>query len=199
MPTRIASSSTSWPRNSDPGPAMLNRTTLSRPYARAAFASARDHGTLDRWGQNLQRAAMVSVLEPVPDLLQDPRLTREQVLSVFSDAGGEQFDTPFHNFLKTLVRYRRLALLPEISAQFEALRREDEARVHVRVTSAQAMSNDEAQSLRERLRQRFGRDVELEIEVDASLIGGAVIRAQDQVIDGSVRGQLERLARQVAA
>lgn len=199
MRRRIVSFSISWPLSSDSGLAMLNRSTLARPYARAAFASAREHGSLDRWSANLQCAAAVAVQEPVPELLQNPRLSRDQVLSLFAEVGGERFDSGFHNFLKTLAQYRRLPLLPEVSAQFEALRREDEARVHVLVTSAQAITDDEAERLSERLRQRFGREIELEIKVDASLIGGAVIKAQDEVIDGSVRGQLERLARQVAA
>lgn len=178
---------------------MLNRTTLARPYARAAFLAACEHDSVARWSGNLHRAAMVSLHDPVPALLDNPRLSREQVLSLFTDAGGDAFDGPFLNFLKTLAQYRRLALLPEIHAQFEALRRDAEARVHVQVTSAHPMSDEEVARLGERLRQRFGRDVDVEVEVDAALIGGAVIRAQDQVIDGSVRGQLERLARQVAA
>lgn len=178
---------------------MLNRTTLARPYARAAFSLAREHDSVQRWSDNLQRAAAVSLLDPVPELLNNPRFSREQILGVFVEAGGEQMDSSFGNFLQTLAQYRRLPLLPEITAQFEALRRADEARVHVQVISALPMNEQEAEQLRERLRQRYGREVDLEIEVDPSLIGGAVIKALDQVIDGSVRGQLERLARQVAA
>lgn len=178
---------------------MLNRTTLARPYARAAFLVAREHGALERWSGSLELAAQIALQDPVPRLLGNPRLTRDQVLSLFTDTGGDLFDQRFVNFLKTLGQYRRLALLPDIHAQFEALRREAEARVHVLVTSAYPMSEEETAHLSERLRQRYGREIDLEVEVDSALIGGAVIRAQDQVIDGSVRGQLERLARQVAA
>lgn len=178
---------------------MLNRTTLARPYARAAFQAARDHDAVVAWGRNLAVAAQVAVEEPMPALLENPRLTQEQILDVFRAAGGEALDDHFVNFLKTLSQSRRLALLPEVFAQFEALRREAEERVHVLVTSAHAMSEDEIRHLSERLRQRFKREIDLEVDVDASLIGGAVIRARDKVIDGSVSGQLKRLARQVAA
>lgn len=178
---------------------MLNRITLARPYARAAFQAARDHDAVMVWGRSLATAAQVAVEEPMPALLDNPRLTQAQILDVFRAAGGEALDEHFINFLKTLSQYRRLALLPEVYAQFEALRREAEERVHVLVTSAHAMSEEDTQRLSERLRQRFKREIDLEVDVDASLIGGAVIRAQDQVIDGSVRGQLQRLARQVAA
>lgn len=178
---------------------MLNRTTLARPYARAAFQAARDHDAVAAWGRNLAVAAQVAVEQPMPALLENPRLTQEQVLDVFRAVGGESLDDHFVNFLKTLSQSRRLALLPDVFAQFEALRREAEERVHVLVTSAHAMNEDEIRHLSERLRQRFEREIDLEVDVDASLIGGAVIRARDKVIDGSVRGQLERLARQVAA
>lgn len=178
---------------------MLNRTTLARPYARAAFLSAREHDALERWSADLELAAQISMHDPVPELLDNPRLSRDQVLSLFTGIGGEQLAPQFVNFLKTLGQYRRLALLPEICAQFETLRREAEKRLRVLVTSAYPMDEEQTRQMSERLQARFGREIDLVVEVDASLIGGAVIRAHDQVMDGSVRGQLERLARQVAA
>jgi len=178
---------------------MLNLTTLARPYARAAFQAAHAHDEVSEWSQSLVVAAQVAVEDPVPSLLEDPRLTREQVLDLFRAAVGDGGSERFQRFLDTLSQYRRLALLPEVCAQFEALRRESEERVHVLVSSAYEMSEEETQHLSERLRQRFQREIDLEVEVDASLIGGAIIRARDQVIDGSVSGQLKRLARQVAA
>lgn len=178
---------------------MLNRTTLARPYARAAFLSASESGSLDRWGQNLELAAQIVLHDEVVSLLGNPRYGRDAAFEVFRAVGGERFDPPFQSFLQTLGAYRRLALLPEILAQFQALRREAEARVHVLVTSAHPLDGEEVQLLSERLAKRFGHEVEMQVEIDASLIGGAIIRARDEVIDGSVRGQLERLARQVAA
>ncbi len=177
---------------------MLSRTTLARPYARAAFQVARDRNELTRWSEALAIAAAISTDAGAKPLLTNPRLSRDQVLKLFADIGGDRFDSSVNNFLHVLATYGRLELLPEISAQFEGLRRESEARVHVQVTSAQPMDDDEASRLSERLRARFGREIDLDIEVDPALIGGAVIRAGDQVIDGSVRGRLERLGRQVA-
>jgi F-type H+-transporting ATPase subunit delta len=177
---------------------MLNRTTLARPYARAAFQAARERDALAPWSERLAIAAITAADPGVEPLLKDPRLSREQLLELFSDIGQERFDDSFVNFLRVLVTYGRLELLPDIHAQYESLRREAEARVHVLVTSAHPVGDDEAAKLGERLKARFGRDIDLEIEVDPDLIGGAVIRAGDQVIDGSVRGRIERLARQIA-
>lgn len=177
---------------------MLNRTTLARPYARAAFEAAHEGDQLERWSENLELAAAIATAPEVHDLAGNPRVDREQVLSLFEDIGGERFDEPFGNFLRTLAINGRLELLPEIAAQFEHHRREAEKRIKVHVVSAMAMSDEETRKLGERLEARFGREVELDVEIDESLIGGAVIRAGDEVIDGSVRGRLEQLGRRMA-
>jgi F-type H+-transporting ATPase subunit delta len=92
----------------------------------------------------------------------------------------------------------RLELLPEdFRAQFEEQRRQADARINVQVVSAMPMDDEQTDQLAERLKARFGREIDLDVEVDESLIGGAVIRAGDQVIDGSVRGRLEQLGRQM--
>ncbi len=178
---------------------MLNLTTLARPYARAAFQAADAHDEVADWSQCLAVAAQVATEDPMPRLLEDPRLTRAQILEVFSGAVGDWANDRFLRFLDMLSQFRRLALLPEIWNQFEALRRESEERIQVLVTSAHEMNDEETRQLTDRLRKRFEREIDLKVDVDSSLIGGAIIRARDQVIDGSVRGQLKRLARQVAA
>ncbi len=177
---------------------MLNRTTLARPYARAAFLAAREEGALARWSEQLAVLAAVVSDEQVQPLLTDPRINREDLLAMFNDVAGGELGEDVRNFLQILADNGRLSLLPDVFAQYEFLRREIEQRIQVRVTSAQPMSDEESASLAAKLKARYGREVDLDIEVDAHLIGGAVIRAGDEVIDGSVRGRLERLARQVA-
>jgi F-type H+-transporting ATPase subunit delta len=177
---------------------MLNRTTLARPYARAVFEVARKSGRLAQWSENLALAAAVSADPAIRQFTGDPRVDRGQLLKLMADLGEGRFDEQFNNFLKVLVTYGRLELLPEIAAQYEFLRREAEARIRVQVSSAMPMSDEESERLAERLKVRFGREVELDVDVDESLIGGAVIRAGDQVIDGSVRGRLEQLGRQLS-
>ncbi|MDH5537493.1 MAG: F0F1 ATP synthase subunit delta, partial [Betaproteobacteria bacterium] len=89
---------------------------------------------------------------------------------------------------------RRLALLPEIVELYEALRAEAEAVIEADVTSAYALSETEQEKIRAALRRRLGREVRITTYVDASLLGGIVIRAGDLVIDGSVRGRIAALA-----
>lgn len=178
---------------------MLNRTTLARPYARAVFQVARDAGQLSEWSDALEFAAVIASSEDIEQFYGDPRVDREQLLGLMTDLGGDRFNDQFKNLLKVLMNYDRLDLLPEISSQFEFYRREAEARLRVQVSSAMPMNDEEMKRMAERLKARFGREIDLDVDVDESLIGGAVIRAGDQVIDGSVRGRLEQLGRQLAS
>ncbi len=176
---------------------MQNRTTLARPYARAAYATAKATGRVEAWSQALAVAATATENSVVRNIIQDPRLVGDAVVERLMAIGGEHFDDAFQHFLSVLAHYDRLLLLTDIYAQFEMLRREAEARVYVHVVSAQPVSEAQSQALNERLKKRFGREVDLDIEVDPALIGGAIIRAGDEVIDGSVRGRIERLSRDV--
>jgi len=84
--------------------------------------------------------------------------------------------------------------LPEISAHFEALKADVENSVDAVVTSATALSDEQTEEIARSLKTRLGRDVRITTEIDENLIGGAVIRAGDVVIDGSLRARLEGLA-----
>ena len=169
---------------------MSQTLTLARPYARAAFAVARDENALPAWSQALGFAARVAADPRVAALLGDPRLSDADAASLLAptDAGEG-----FGRFLATLAANRRLAQLPEIAGLFEELRAEAERVVKARVTSAAALPAVELDTIKAALRKRFGREVDVETAVDPALIGGAVIDAGDVVIDGSLKGKLERL------
>lgn len=177
---------------------MISRTTLARPYARAAFQAAHDADRLGEWSERLTLAAAIAAAGEMRQLVDNPRIGRDRLIGVFRDVGGDRFDEHFINFLRTVGHNNRFELLPEIAAQFEFLRREAQKRIQVRVTSAYPLEATEQETLTQRLRKRFEREVDLEVDVDQSLIGGVIIRAGDEVIDGSVRGRLEQLGKQLA-
>ena len=123
-------------------------------------------------------------------LLGNPKLTRADVIALLAPEGAQD---AFRNLLGLLFDNRRLALLPEIAGLFDELRFEAERVVRAKVTSAVALADGELETIKAALRKRFGREVEVETAIDASLIGGALIDAGDIVIDGSVKGKLARL------
>ena len=164
--------------------------TLARPYARAAFAIAREGNALPAWSDALAFAARVAADPTVAALLGNPGLTQADATTLLAPEGA---DAMFGNFLGLLFENRRLSLLPEITGMFDELRFEAERVVKAKVTSAVALPTAELDTIKAALKKRFGRDVEVETAVDESLIGGAVIDAGDVVIDGSLKGKLGRL------
>ena len=144
---------------------MSQALTLARPYARAAYAIAREAGAAAQWSDALGFAARVAADPRVHALLGHPHLGRDDAV----------------------------ALLAEIAGLYEELRADAERIVKAKVTSAAVLPGAELETIRAALKRRFGREVELETAVDEALIGGAVIDAGDVVIDGSVRGKLARL------
>ena len=169
---------------------MSQALTLARPYARAAFAIARDAGVLPAWSNALAFAAHVAADPHVAGLLGNPKLTRNDTVTLLAPEGASE---SVADFLALLFDNRRLALLPEIAGMFDALRFEAERTVKAKVTSAVVLPQAELDTIPAALKRRFGREVEVETAVDASLIGGAVIDAGDVVIDGSLKGKLGRL------
>lgn len=168
----------------------MTQATLARPYARAAFAVARDDGAFPAWSDALAFAARVVADPRVAALLGDPRLTADNAVALLA---SEPAPGNFDGFLRLLFENHRLVLLPEIAGLYDALRFEAESIVQARITSAQALPAAELETLKAALRRRFGRAVEVATAVDAGLIGGVVIDTGDVVIDGSLRGRLERL------
>jgi F-type H+-transporting ATPase subunit delta len=175
---------------------MSQALTLARPYARAAFSAARDEGRVQAWSDALAFAARVAADPQAQAVLKHPQLSAEKAAQLLSIEGA---DAAVVRFFRMLADNRRLELLPEIAGLFEQLRADAERVVKARVTSAAQLGDADLAAIREGLRRRFGREVELETAIDASLIGGAVIDAGDVVIDGSVRGKLERLQSALAA
>ncbi len=182
---------------------MADNNTLARPYARAAFALAREKDALAKWSAALTAAKEALADRQVARFLSHPVLNDEQKLEFLTDlmkkAGGKTSvlagdDKQGLNFLRLLIEYDRVAVLPEISEQFEILKANAENTVEVTVTSAAAMSAAQKNAITAALQERLGRTVELDTEIDESLIGGAIIRAGDIVIDGSLRSKLNGLA-----
>ena len=178
---------------------MADKSTIARPYAKAAFEEARDRGRLGPWSAALRTAAAVVSDARVEALLGNPRVTPEELAALLIGITGPELDEQGRNFARTLADNRRLGLLPEISARFDELKGEAEGVVDVTVTSAAPLDDAQRGQLIAALERRLGRSVRLQCATDPALIGGAVLRAGDLVIDGSIRGRLERIAYDLTA
>lgn len=177
---------------------MAELATLARPYANAVFALARENQALDLWARRLALLAAAAEEERMRTLLQSPDVAAEGKAFRLADVCGDEIDERGRNFLLVLARNGRLPLLGEISRRFEELKAAEERNLDVEVLSTYPLSEAEAERLKGALQAKFGKEVRLASRVDASLLGGAVVRAGDTVIDGSVRGRLDKLAESIA-
>jgi len=172
---------------------MAETITVARPYAQAAFLFANSGNALKQWSEMLALLAAIVSDADMRRLIDSPRVTENQLADLVIRVGGEHIDGNCANFVRVLAENHRLVLLPEIAALYEIQRRNAEGRVQAELISAFPASEAQQARIIESLRRRLGRDVELTVTTDASLLGGAIIRAGDLVIDGSVRGKLQRL------
>ena len=182
---------------------MADNNTVARPYAQAAFDVAQESNTLAELSESFAAAKALLADGQIAEFMSRPRLADDQRLdflqglfatvvgegSVF--AGGSEHGT---NFLKLLLEHDRVPVLPEIADQFEALKAEVENSVDAVITSASPLGEAQQQAMAAALRQKLGREVRVTTVIDENLIGGAVIRAGDVVIDGSLRARLDGLA-----
>ena len=169
--------------------------TIARPYARAAFSRGLDQTDgLGTWSRMLSLLA-AAVSEPiVEEALDNPTLTTEDETSLILQLMGDDLNQDGQNFVSVLAEYNRLALLPTIAEISELLKANHEKTMDVEVTSAFEVSDQEKIELGAALQRMLQRDINIETEVDKLLIGGVVIRAEDTVIDDSVKGRLEKLS-----
>jgi F-type H+-transporting ATPase subunit delta len=173
---------------------MAELSTLARPYAKAAFEYALAGNDLAGWSKQLGLAAAVAQTGTMQKVLSSPSLTAEQRSKALLDVCGDAFDAKGSNFIQVLAENKRLALLPEIAVLFEQFKANQEKSVDVDVVSAFPLEQAAADRLAQALRNKLQREVTINASVDQSLLGGVLVRAGDVVIDGSVRGRLEKLA-----
>ena len=173
---------------------MAELTTIARPYAEAAFAIARDANALPVWSSMLGYAAKVVVDPRMARALDNPKFTAADKASLLLSVCGDKLDHLARNFVRVLVEADRVALLPQIDAQFEALRNDAEGVAKARIESAFPLAEAELAELTKALEKRFGKRIEASVNVNPELIGGARISVGDTVIDASVQAQLQAMA-----
>ncbi|MBV8909513.1 MAG: F0F1 ATP synthase subunit delta [Gammaproteobacteria bacterium] len=178
---------------------MADRLTIARPYARAAFEEARAEQRLAPWAEALQVAAVVVRDERVQALLGHPQVTPQALAQLVIDIAAGKLGAHGENFVRTLAVNRRLAYLPEIAELFASMKDAAEGVADVTVTSAAELAEAERNKLAAALERRLQRRVRVHYETNPALIGGAVLRAGDLVVDGSLRARLDRIAYELTA
>ncbi len=177
---------------------MAEKSTIARPYAEAVFETAQASGQLKEWSALLQTVALITADADMQNIIGNTSVNKEQLAQLIidvADSGKENVMTDQgRNLVRLLTENRRLDVVAEICEQFETLKAEAEKTVEAEIISAQEVSAAQQALIADKLKARLGREVSLKCTVDESLMGGAIIKAGDMVIDGSVSGQLNKLS-----
>jgi len=176
---------------------MSELATLARPYAAAAFKRSKETGTTEQWSKSLAFMSAVLTNKEISIVVDNPKVSSERLSALMLDICQGQVDEEGANFLKLLVQNNRLTLAPAIAELFEAYKAESEGYVDVEVATAYAFSKEEKQRFTSTLEKTLSKKVHMNVTVDKSLIGGVLVRAGDRVIDGSIKGQLQQLAKRL--
>ena len=173
---------------------MAETATLARPYASAAFDLAKSRDRLPQWSRMLGLLAATVETAEAQALIGVPQLPGEVKAHKLIDLLRDELDDGGRRFVHVLAENKRLELLPQIAAQYEVRKAEAEKVLDVEVVAAVELTDAQRDAYATALAARFGQEVDVTVSVDPKLIGGAVVRAGDTVVDGSVRARLARLA-----
>ena len=177
---------------------MSEYQTIARPYAQAVFELAQASSNFQQWSEVLAWAAEIAADDEIKELVQNPRVERDALARLLEDILADRMFQEAKAFLHLVIHNRRVLALPNIASQFEAMRAEAEGTIEAELISALHVGDDQRDKLAQSLSQRLGREVSLQVTHDPQLIGGAVLRAGDLVIDASVKGRLQKLAANLA-
>jgi F-type H+-transporting ATPase subunit delta len=173
---------------------MAELTTVARPYAEAAFRAAVEAKDVAAFSEALKQLGAVAGTRDAASLLGNPKVSTKEKADVLFYVAGSKVPDTLQNLTNSLIENQRATLLPFISEHFERLQREYDGVVKAVITSAFPLSDADRASLVDGLARKYGKRVEAEVKVDASLIGGARVQVGDDVIHASVRDTLDQMA-----
>jgi F-type H+-transporting ATPase subunit delta len=172
---------------------MTDLSKIARPYASAVFAIAKQEGALQAWSGSLQALSLIASDPVAVSLMKNPKFSKENLVELFLSIGAEDLVESAKKLVQVLARFKRLSCLPDIARLYEEYRARAEQVIKVELVSAKPLAESYQQLIAEKLSQRHQCQVEVATEIDPTLLGGAIVRTGDYVIDGSVKGRLQTL------
>jgi len=177
---------------------MAEASTIARPYAQAVFDLATDSKKLSEWSEQLGSLSSIVNDNQISGLITNPSVESTQLVELIVSIAKDNLDQEGKNFVKVLAENDRLIVISEIAKIFDELKDEAEKTIQAEVVTAFTLKDDQKASLQAALKKRLGCEVEISSRVDKDLLGGAIIRAGDMIIDGSVTAQLDRLTSELS-
>jgi F-type H+-transporting ATPase subunit delta len=178
---------------------LTQSVAAARSYARAAFEVASETRDLNGWRDDLRRLAEIFGDPDVKAAFANPRLDTGKRIGIGLGLMPDDLAPDRANFVKLLVLARRTDNIEAIRDAFEELVAEAEGRTDLEVVIAREVTAEGHERLARLLGEKLGREVELQVRVDPSILGGVVVRQGDRVTDGSVRRRLSEMREELLA
>lgn len=178
---------------------MSDDVTAARPYAKAIFQLAKQGSNFDVWSERLKFLSAVVADKNVAQALEQPNSIASERASMIEKIAGDRLDPESVNMVRLLAENGRLSSMSSISSLYDEYRAQDEGTLQAEVISAIKLDDNYRAKLSESLERKFNKKIHIVNTVDESLIAGAIIRAGDVVIDGSVKGKLSQLGNNLSA
>ena len=170
---------------------MAELATIARPYAEALFKAARaDLNGAAVWVEEL---AVIAGDAGLQQFAGNPSVTATQTFDVMAGVVKATLPEAAKNFLRAVIDNGRISVLPEIAAQFRALKNAQSGSSDAVVYSAFPVDGAALADVSAALEKRFGRKLNVKVELDADLIGGIRVVVGDEVLDTSVKARLEQM------
>ncbi|MEM7027390.1 MAG: F0F1 ATP synthase subunit delta [Pseudomonadota bacterium] len=172
---------------------MLEKATIARPYAEAAFAQALDDGKLSEWSTFLGTLSAAVEVDEMKQVIFSPKVNEQELADFIADICPGDLSAAQKNFISILIEAERLIIAPDIDRLFEQSKAAAEGLSEIDVVSAYALNDAQLSDISDSVSKRIGKKVDINVTEDKELIGGVVIRLGDAVIDASIKGRLKEL------
>jgi len=172
---------------------MSELKTIARPYAKATFRYAIANHSLEQWLAMLNALSIVAENSQVQAILKNPKISHDESGRFFNDVLSNVLDEHGKNFVKLLAEKGRLKALPAIFSLFFSMYEEHQKTVTATVTAASPLNEQQLESLKQALEKRLQHKIIIETTIDPTVYGGVRVQANDLVIDGTIKGRMQRL------
>lgn len=178
---------------------MIENFSLARPYAKAIFNLAQKEQRLEAWHKHMQILGLIAKELQNQRLLDSPQVTSEQLVQLFKDCYGRGYDQDAEQLIQALAKHRRLAILEQISILYHQLLNEKNHTLDVYVTTIIPLAKAQEEKLSEVLRNHHDQKIVIHSCIDPNLIGGITVTIGNNIIDGSIKGKLQKLKQHLMA
>lgn len=172
---------------------MSELTTAARPYAKAVFELATEEKSQEQWSDALAALAVIVSDEGMAAAIENPNFDAASLAGLVIDVAGKALDAKAQNLVKLLAENGRMAVVPALKEIYDSLNSESQGSIDATVVSAFELTEKQQKDLSASLTKKLGQDVKLDCSVDESLLGGVIVQAGDLVIDGSLKGRLDKM------